>query len=322
MRRFGRLRATIARMDRKREQGRYFTELNPFRSGQFLAWAEKANLPHEEVLEPFAGSNNLIRMLEGIGLCDRFASYDLHPASDDVRRLDTIRRFPGGFGVCVTNPPWLARNSASRKGLAYPDSRHDDLYKHCLELCLENCPYVAAIVPATYLQSGLFRERLQSYTLLHRKMFVDTDNPVCLSLFVPGPTTTLIYHDEELVGDLSTLECLLPEEVRDRKVRFNDPDGRLGFVAFDSVRGPTIGFCEAKSLERYPVKVSARFFARVSCEFNGLLSELVTQLNDQVQEFRRATRDVFLTPFKGIRKDGQYRRRMSFWLARRFINAT
>lgn len=311
----------VGKPDRKREQGRYYTESSPFRSAQFLSWAAQANLPHETVLEPFAGSNNLARMLEADGLCARFESYDLRPAAADARRADTISDFPRGHRVCVTNPPWLARNSASRNGLSFPDCRHNDLHKHCLELCLANCRHVAAIVPATFLQSGLFGDRLQSYTLLHRKLFSDTANPVCLALFGDATDSVAIHHDDRFVGNLPDLEAWLPRKRRDRKVRFNDPEGRLGLVSFDNVGGSSIRFCEARSLEGRAVKVSARFFTRIGGDFGPDLPGLVGLLNARLDEFRRETQDVFLTPFKGIHKDGCYRRRMSFRLARSFINA-
>ncbi len=306
----------------KREQGRFYTEANPFRSDQFRTWARQAGLPGAVVLEPFAGSNNLVRMLEESDLCSRFTAFDLCPAAPDVHKADTIKSFPRGYDVCVTNPPWLARNSATRNGLAFPETTHDDLYKHCLELCLNNCQHVAAIIPATFLQACLFRERLHSYTLLHGRMFTDTENPVCLALFGDPSARTEIYHDGEFVGDLDTLLGCLPQAKGDRNVRFNDPDGELGFVAFDSVREASIRFCHATDLAQYPVKHSARFFARISGDFGGRLEGLIRDLNDQVTEFRRETWDVFLTPFKGMRRDGWYRRRMSFSLARKFINAS
>ncbi len=305
----------------KREQGRFYTEANPFRSRQFRDWARQAGLPGATVLEPFAGSNNLVRMLEECGLCSSHSSYDLVPAAPGVRQADTIGSFPRGHDVCVTNPPWLARNSATRNGLAFPETAHDDLYKHCLGLCLDHCRHVAAIVPATFLQARLFLDRLRSYTLLHARMFADTENPVCLALFGDPTDRTEIYHDGEFVGDLDTLLGLIPSARRDRRVRFNDPDGRLGFVAFDSVREASIRFCDARELGEHPVKHSDRFFARISGDFGDRLPGLVDDLNGRVAEFRERTHDVFLTPFKGIRKDGRYRRRMSFALARRFINA-
>ena len=311
-------------MNTKRAQGQFYTLGNPFRLRPFLAWADKAGLPGERVLEPFAGANNIIKTLQKMGMCQDFRSYDLTPADREVRKRDTAAKFPKGFDVCITNPPWLARNSATRRGLPFPDTCHDDLYKHCLELCLMNCGHVAALVPASYLQSGLFRDRLQTYILLHDTIFSDTENPVCLSLFGEKPTRDVqIYHDKRPIGTLAQLQEKLPGQKQNksvRSVRFNDPEGKLGFISFDNTREPSIQFCLASEVEDYPIKVSSRFITRISGDFGDVLA-LVRKLNRAIKAFRENTSDVFLTPFKGVRRDGSYRRRMDFALARRFINA-
>ncbi len=308
-------------MSEKRTKGQFYTLGNPFSLGPFLEWSNNIDLPSKRILEPFAGSNNIIKILQENKLCEQFSSYDIAPADKSVENKDTIRSFPKGFDVCVTNPPWLARNSATRRRLPYPDTRHDDLYKHCLELCLINCKYVAALVPASFFQSGLFRERLSSYILLHDKgMFNDTDNPVCLALFNEQINSqTKIYYDNKFVGYLQDLENMIPAPIQNRRVRFNDPEGQLGFISFDNVRESSIRFCEIDEIQKYPVKVSSRFFTRIGGQF-GEIPILVEKLNRRLEEFRRQTHDLFLTPFKGVRKDGHYRRRMDFRLARCFIN--
>ena len=306
----------------KRAHGRYYTRGNPFNLDSFREWANKAGLPGECVLEPFAGANNIIKTLLGLKVCRDFKSYDLTPADKAVKTRNTVKNFPRGLRVCVTNPPWLARNSATRRGLPFPDSRYDDLYKHCLELCLDNCDYVAALVPASYLQSGLFQERLRTYILLHDTIFTDTENPVCLSLFGRESTKSVgIYDDETYIGTLASLRKRLPKQKQDKRARFNDPRGKLGFISFDNTREPSIRFCHASEVAAYPIKISSRFITRISGNF-GDLDRLIRGLNRKVKQFRVDTKDVFLTPFKGIRNDGRYRRRMEFALARQFINAT
>ena len=39
-----------------------------------------------------------------------------------------------------------------------------------------------------------------------------------------------------------------------------------------------------------------------------------------LNDFRRETYDIFLTPFKGLRKDFRYRRRLDYALARNIVN--
>ena len=190
--------AGAGREERKRQYGSYYTLHSPFDTAPFRQWAEAAGIKDGTVLEPFAGLNNIVRMLQDAGLCSRFACYDiaarrggvgrrrgpLQPQSsgrrgdgrgDDnaaaamikIKRRDTLKSFPPGYDTCITNPPWLARNSARRRNLTFDvPRRYDDVYKYALELALEHCPFVAFIIPATFLRTGLFRDRLESFVLL------------------------------------------------------------------------------------------------------------------------------------------------------------
>ena len=305
----------------KRTLGQFFTvSQNPFELTAFKQWAEEANLQNKEVLEPFAGANHIIESLQATGLCNAFASYDIAPAHKTVVQRDTIEFFPTGHNVCVTNPPWLARNSATRRKLPYPVCEYDDVYKYCLELCLKHCEFVAALIPASFLQSGLFQERLSTYILLHRLIFTETENPVCVALFTGArDRSTRVFYDEEYIGELNALRANIPLETTNRKLRFNDPLGTLGFISFDNTRCRTIRFCGVDEISDYEIKESSRFVTRISGDFHGI-PDLVDRLNSKLTKFRDDTRDLFLTPFKGIREDGQYRRRMFFSQARMLIN--
>lgn len=305
----------------KRQNGRYYTEGNPFTLEPFRVWARKIRLDEKVVLEPYAGANNIIRALQAIGYAQRFASFDIHPEDGAVAHKDTIRHFPKGFEVCVTNPPWLAKNSAHRRGLSYPETQYDDLYKYALHLCLENCSYVAALIPATFLQSRLFFKRLDAVAFLHDDgMFTDTDNPVCLALFTEKSDGVSIFFDSEFVGNLVELEKNLPSVSKQKKdIIFNDPRGGLGFIAFDNTHEPSIRFCHGEDLSHYTISHSSRMITRISGDFRVSPSFICT-LNAEVARFRDSTKDVFLTPFKGLRKDGKYRRRMDYQLARNFIS--
>lgn len=304
-----------------RQGGKYYTEGNPFGSPQFLAWARESNMLHTFTLDPFAGANNLIRMLREKRLCKHYSSFDIEPTAKDVLKRDSLVVFPKGYSVCITNPPWLARNSATRLGLSFPDCAYDDLYKHCLNLCLANCEFVAAIVPATFLQADLFRARLMSYTLLQRKVFQDTDNPACLALFGSPSADVEIFYDDLPVGNLRELEAFLPVPTADLPMNFNDNDGELGFVSFDNTEAPSIRFCLANELSSYEIKHSSRFITRIKIDGATDTAARVLRLNQAVSEFRADTSDVFLTPFKGLRQDGKCRRRMSYALARSLINS-
>lgn len=308
----------------KKALGQFFTRGNPFRFAPFREWARVAGLPRATLLEPFAGAGHIVQTLREGGVCDAVYSFDIAPAHEEVAMRDCLADFPAGYTVTVTNPPWLARNSAARNGLPYPARRHDDLYKYCLELCLQHCDFAALLMPASYLQSGLFFERLQTYILLHETNFNDTESPACLALFTPQWSTQVgIYYDNTRIGTLAYMQSYLPVEKTNRRARFNDPKGVLGFVSFDNTKTPSIHFCHAEELDGHEIKHSSRFITRISGEFGGAgeINKLISNLNRAVATFRSNTWDVFLTPFKGMRSDGQYRRRMKYALARSFINA-
>lgn len=187
---------------KKRARGQYYTAASPFRLPAFRRWAAKIGLKGMTVLEPFAGANNIPKMLVSARACSSFVSYDIAPQDPDVRRRNTLGSFPKNFEVCITNPPWLGRYAAKRRGLAWPDIQYDDVYKQCLHLALDSCPYAAFIIPATFLQSCQFRERLETLIFINGKMFTETDNPVCLALFGSGGGT----DQQKSTTDVNILE--------------------------------------------------------------------------------------------------------------------
>lgn len=306
----------------KRANGRYFTAVNLFDTPCFRLWASLAGLPRATLIEPFAGRGDLIAMLSALGLCGEFRAYDIAPAAGHVRRRDTLANFPRG-GVVVTNPPWLARNSATRRGLPFPETKYDDLYKHCLHACLKNAGHVAAIIPASFLTAGIFRERLRAVDMANMPVFQDTENPACLALFTPEPSADVaICNGGKSVGWLSVLERRLPRPRARVPLRFNAPNGPLGFVAFDNTRAESIRFCRGEELREYRIGMTSRMITRIDGKFGRRIDSLIDELNDRIRKFRRDTSDVFLTPFKGLRKDKpRLRRRMEFRMARNFICA-
>jgi len=302
-------------VNNKRTQGQYFTQYNPFRNDGFLEWAESCNLKNETILEPFAGANNLINMLKNMELCNDFISFDIEPKNNDVKYKNTLTDFPKNYNVCITNPPYLAQNSATRRGLFYPQTRHDDIYKYALELCLRNCKNVAAIIPASFLNANIFRNRLSYYILLNTKMFDDTDCPVCLALFKEDSDDVKIY-DEQYVGLLSDLEKKIPQG-KNVEMQFNSPIGNLGLIAIDNTKEASIKFMEGAKIPASKISVSSRAITRIQIDFS--LDTLINKLNDRLSQFRAETNDIFLTPFKGLRKDNKYRRRLDYALARKLI---
>ena len=129
-----------------------------------------------------------------------------------------------------------------------------------------------------------------------------------------------VHNGGKLVGKLSDLERHLPRsENNNTRVQFNIPNGRLGLVAIDNTRQASIRFCRGSELEGYPIGQTSRMITRISGNFGRSIGDFVENLNERLEKFREETSDVFLTPFKGLRRDGKYRRRLDYALAREFI---
>lgn len=322
-------------MDNKRAIGKFYTRGNPFKLHPFKNWVYKANIHEKTILEPFAGAKNIPDLIDSAELkYYDWELYDLQPGANGIQKRNTLTDFPKGYKVCITNPPWLARNSATRRGLPYPiATSHDDIYKYALELCLNNCDWIAAIIPEAFIRSNLFLERLSDFislvpekqhtTSMNRNtnnvnsMFEDTEHPVGLALFSPNETPNIIvWRNNQKLGRLKDLEGYLPEPSRNRNIRFNEPNGNLGLVAIDNTVSPSIRFCPPKELGNYVIRYHGRSITKISVPWKVDAGELNTRLN----YIRQKTHDVFLTAFKGLRRDGFYRRRLDWALARSIID--
>lgn len=322
-------------MDNKRANGKYYTQGNPFKLHPFKNWVYKANIEQKTILEPFAGAKDIPKLIDSEKLnYNDWELYDLHPGADGIQKRDTLTDFPKGYEVCITNPPWLARNSATRRGLPYPKSTsHDDMYKYSLELCLNYCDWVAAIIPEAFIRSNLFLNRLSDFISLVPEtqhissknrnysnvngMFKDTEHPVGLALFTPNETSNImIWRNNQQLGRLYELQEFLPQPSRNRKIRFNEPNGNLGLVAIDNTVSQSIRFCPPKDLGEYPVRYHGRSITKIGVPWEVDVDVLNTRLN----YIRQKTHDVFLTAFKGLRRDGFYRRRLDWRLARSIVD--
>lgn len=324
-------------MDKKRANGRYYTRGNPFLLEPFLRWAKELNLEQQIILEPFAGAKDIPQLIDSTHLkCRDWAFYDIEPGAKGIVQRDTLADFPKGYNVCITNPPWLARNSATRRGLPFPEAtQYDDLYKYALEQCLTNCKWVAAIIPEAFIRSGMFLQRLCDFISLVPQtqnetatqdnktrdtsyMFEDTEHPVGLALFAPNVTSDVrVWRNNQSLGKFSELQRHLPPLSRNRSIVFNDPKGNLGLIAIDNTVSASIRFCPPAELGEYSVHNQCRSITKIGVPWDVDIDTL----NANLMDIRENTHDVFLTAFKGLRRDGHYRRRLDWALARSIIDA-
>lgn len=306
--------------DGKRVLGQFFTATNPFEIIPFIHWFEKIRDKHV-IVEPFAGSGSIIDHINNIFGDDIiWKSYDIEPKRDDIIEKDTILDMPSG-NLAITNPPYLGKSSATRRGLYwYKENKYDDLYKFSIDRMLKKFNYVAAIIPESFINSGQFVDRLEIVISLTTIMFEDTDCPVCLALFSPHSSQNYeIWSMNTYLGSNLDLDKFKIKSSINVKMRFNDPEGELGVRAIDGGY-PNISFVVGDSIPSSKIKHSSRALTRISISRDVDIILLIDKLNEILHEYRNNTYDVFLTSFKGLRKDGKYRRRIDFKTIRDMIN--
>jgi hypothetical protein len=189
---------------------------------------------------------------------------------------------------------------------------------------LKHHDYIAAIVPAALGTTDHFRDRLTHLIYLpFSDMCGETDHPVCLALFEPASSKVSIWSWMDYLGDEKDLASFIPQPGFTAAVKFNVANGLLGLFSVDGTLGPSIRFCRGQEIPSSAVKPTSR--SRTRLEVEGItednLDGIIGRLNTDLNAFRAATRDTTMTPFKGLRKDGQFRRRLDFKTAKALLNA-
>lgn len=327
-------------MKDKKMLGQFFTITNPFEVAPFKMWMNSIDITDETVfLEPFAGANNIVNMIQEIGYKNTWDCYDIVPKNElnksnfNIEQRDTLKSFPKNYKIAITNPPYLAKNSATRSGIKYPNTKYQDLYLYSLDKMIKNVEYCAAIIPESFISSPIFTNRLVIVVSLTCKMFDDTDCPVCLAMFSPendkkifnlSKNDFIIYSMNDMIGKYSELKkIILKNNNSDIKWVFNDRNGSIGLRGVDNTKCESIKFVKGDEINPNRIKVSSRSLTRIS----GLpekydLDLFINLLNKNLNEYRNMTHDVFLTAFKNLRSDNKYRRRLDFDTARYILNIT
>ncbi len=325
--------------DSKRLHGQFFTTTNPFVNEAFTRWFNKIPLNDDgtrpEILEPFAGSNNIVWMVRDLSYKNSWKSFDIDVVDHDDNSCDdvvitarnTILDYPKGYSVAITNPPYLAKNSATRRGLAYAGGEYDDVYKKCLAVMLKHTDYVAAIVPESFITQNLFHDRLSAVVSLTCRMFQDTETPVCLALFVP-PSPEFLVDDFEIwsgnrkIGQYRELQRHFKKPARSLPWDFNNPNGFIGLSAIDNAKKDSISFMPGDEISPLDVKSTSRSITRIHLHglTNTQASKIIDEANLILRKKRSDTKDIFMTAFKGLREDGKYRRRLDYAQARDILN--
>jgi hypothetical protein len=281
-------------------------------------------------LDPFAGEGHLLEVCAA-AFGRPIAGYDVEPGRWPTN--DSLAGVPrAARTMIVTNPPFLARHSARRKGVLslardyYRESGRDDLYQVALDRCRAAAETVVAIVPETFLLSDYPKDELAVLAVIEEPLFSDTDSPVSVACFdARRAGESAVFVGAEFVAGLPALLSLRPSAPDRRvRIRFNDASGRIGLRAVDGVDpADRIGFMLAADFPygRESVKHSSRLMTYVEAPdvADGDLPSVLARANAILEESRRASRDLILAPFKGNNRAGVRRRRLDYAVARHVL---
>jgi len=316
---------------KKKKLGQYFTEKDLWLKSHIVEFIKNSGC--QIAYDPFAGNGNLLKISSSYGIkktkgldIDPKLSWELNDSLKNIPHVDNA--------IIITNPPYLTKYSASRKGINTKEmkqyfKKHTDLYQLAIEKMLEAQEFVVAIVPETYINSKFFNNhlsRVYSVTILTENPFDDTENPVCVVCFdniEKIPPEIKVYADDKYLNDYSYFKGLKLTPKNNYSIKFNVQNGKIALRAVDlTSKDKQIKFYEKKDLkyDLSKIKNSSRLITIIDLDCSDLdLSELVKECNRLLSDYRSKTKDVTLSPFKGNTKDGKRRRRLDYKTARCLI---
>ncbi len=336
----------------KRDLGQFFTRDAVWLRPHIRDWISNLQHTYTTCVDPFAGEGHLLNIASTFGFevkghdCDPTicASHGWGEPNDSIMKIISHEN-----AFVLTNPPYLAKNSARR--LRSPMFRYfkeghvplhnprnlpilDDLAKLAIDQNIRRFDDSIWVVPESLIQdlSDLpdWIENLHSITILEKNPFDDTEHPVCVMIFSSSNPIQQIWKNDELLGNYPDLKAIHDSfatgDSRLTPMRFNSPNGPLGFRAVDGTRedgSMCIRFCRGDELgyPRENIKVSSRHLTYIDIEIEGeVLDATIAEVNRTIDEYREATHDVFLTAFMGNTKTGERRRRLDYKLARVMFN--
>ena len=323
----------------RRSAGQWMTYGNPFYTEFVCRWVEERfdGIEHIRACEPYAGKLSLVKHMNDslpiVASRMSWSAYDIAPQEIgnrdvdgiEITRCNTLFGIPNApYDIIVTNPPYLARNSARRRRLDFPFDRSgigiarpSDLYQFALDTCLASADVCVMLIPESFITSSYDKSRCNAIVSLRGDMFDDTDCPVCLALFgrEHSDETTIVANDGTVIGELGEIrkasDNLIGNVMHD--IMMNNPIGDVALFGVDSLSGATIRFDVGDAIPSEDVKPSSRSMTRMSCtDGTKIDGAVIEHANEILSEWRMMTSDVLMTPFKGVRKDGKYRRRLAF----------
>lgn len=318
---------------RKVKLGQFFTKETLWLKPQVIDFIKKCNC--KVAYDPYAGGGDLLRASRDILGFKKVIGLDID-SSLKWEINDSLLKIPHiDDAVIITNPPYIAKQSASRKkidlSMYFSSSIYDDVYLIALDRMLEAEEYVVAIIPESFINSSYKQKnKIDSITILEENPFEDTENPVCVVCFdsiIKRYSKIKIYKNDKYINDLDSIQKLRIEPDNSVKITFNTLDGWLGLRAIDSTDDKTfINFDFRENFDydwETNIKVSSRHLSLIDIDIKiEQRKEFIDRCNAIIRQIRNDSADILLTPFKGNTKKGMRRRRLDFRLARAIMEKT
>lgn len=312
---------------KKIKLGQFFTKATLWLKPQVESFIKESGC--SIAYDPYAGGGDLLKAAREILGFKNIKGLDID-SSLEWEINDSLLNIPHVDGaIIITNPPYIAKQSASRKkidlSLYFATSAYDDVYLIALDRMLEAQKNVVAIIPESFINSSYKqKEKVKSITVLEENPFEDTENPVCVVCFDSKPKNydqIKVYKNDKLVNNFQNILDIRINPSNSIKITFNTLDGWLGLRAVDSADDKTFIKFDFKENFDYNwennIKVSSRHFSLINIDIpKNKRKSFIGKCNELIQKIRRDSSDILLTPFKGNTKKGVRRRRLDFKLAR------
>ncbi|MDD5144797.1 MAG: hypothetical protein PHW72_01615 [Candidatus Pacebacteria bacterium] len=313
---------------KKQTLGQFFTTNDFWLKNHILEFIKST--PATIAFDPFAGNGDLLRVAKTIGF-KKTKGFDLD-SNLNWTNNDSLLFIPKiDNSIIITNPPYLTKYSASRKGVyesvrKYFDiCKYDDIYQLAIERCLIN-DYGIMIIPETFINSKFSKSRLVSITIIEDQLFNDTENPICVICFdnKNKPYNQVkIYKNDKFIGDLEYFEKLRRVPHKNIYIKFNSPKGQIALRAVDTTNPERqIAFMRPEQMDYNlsNIRNSSRLITVIELNANNeIIDKIIDHSNNLLIDFRRRTEDILLSPFKGNKKNGERRRRLDYLTARAIL---
>lgn len=316
------------KLKKKKTLGQFFTKNNFWLKKHLIDFIHSTQA--DIAFDPFAGEGDLLRVLKELGI-PKSIGFDIDRKlnwqyNDSLISIPTIKN-----SVIITNPPYLTNYSAKRKKIYgqvkkyFENCHHDDLYKLSIEKCFSN-QYGIMIVPETFINSNFPKNRLVSITIIEDNLFNDTETPVCIICFdgrEKDYSEIKVFKNDTELKSLAYYEQLRKKPTRNIQISFNEPKGNIALRAVDTTNPyKPIQFMKPEEIDYdlSTIKHSSRLITLINFKIEKkLLTPIINNSNQILEEFRFKTKDILLSPFKGNKNNGERRRRLDYTSARSIL---